>query len=85
MTSKSRTLVWAPGVPLAVVEGQRPFAVLNGYNVVCPLCGSSDQSSLTAIHSKKWKKKIDLTLLVHPDWLEVTPREAQTTKILEEV
>ena len=60
----------APGVPLAVVEGQPPFAVLDGYKVVCPNCGRSDQFDLTALHGNKRKKRIDLTLLVHPDWLE---------------
>ena len=60
----------APGVPLAVVDSERPFAVLNGFNVVCPHCGRSDQASPTASHRKTRKKPVYLTLLVHPDWLE---------------
>ena len=60
----------APGVPLAVVDTERPFAVLKGYDVVCPHCGETDRVSPSASNRKTWKKKVDLTLLVHPDWLE---------------
>ena len=60
----------APGVPLAVVDTERLFAVLKGYDVVCPHCGETDRVSPSASNRKTWKKKVDLTLLVHPDWLE---------------
>ena len=63
----------APGVPLVVVDTEHPYAVatlnLNEKPVsaICPHCNNEEQ--LGAL-PKPDKKKIELTLLVHPDWLK---------------
>jgi putative DNA methylase len=67
----------APDAPLAVAKTERPFAVLDergGY--ACPHCSKefSDRAAkLTgesgAFGGKPVKKKIPLTLLMHPQWL----------------
>ena len=66
----------APGVPLAVADSERPFAVAklrpgNREDVPdsakCPLCGKQETFGIL---TKSEKKKVDLTLLVHPDWLK---------------
>jgi len=64
----------APGVSLVVADTERPFAVatLNQYSgapesAECPSCGE------TEIYEKLGKgkrKKIELSLLVHPQWLQ---------------
>ena len=67
----------APGVPLVVAETERPFSVFQeeikfgGDGVaVCPICGEV----LSVIRrSKPKKKKVELTLLVHPEWLQGEP------------
>jgi len=58
----------APDVPLVLAESERPFAVISGdRSVVCPLCGHEDP--LPAL-GKASKKKVSLTLLVHPQWTQ---------------
>jgi len=67
----------APGVPLVVAETERPFAVFQeeikfgGDGLaVCPIC----REALTVIRKgKPKKKKVELTLLVHPEWLQGEP------------
>jgi len=66
----------APGVPLVVTETERPYAVagfdLYGqvHSVACPLCGQTDAiDKLPKALGKGRRKKIELSLLVHPDWL----------------
>jgi putative DNA methylase len=60
----------APGVPLAVAASEKPFAVIDQkLGVTCPFCGYRENVKLG-----KEKKKVDLTLLVHPDWLAGAPR-----------
>ena len=59
----------APGVPLTVVASEEPFAVLHGIDVTCPHCGKTELVNSNSHHVKARKKKVDLTLLVHPDWL----------------
>ena len=60
----------APGVPLVSVETEFPYAALDGINVRCPHCGRLEQVSPT-IRQYKWGfKAVDLTLIIHPDWLE---------------
>ena len=56
----------APNVPLIVVESEAAYAVIspNG-SVQCPHCGH--QQVLCSV--KKRKKKIHLSLLIHPQWL----------------
>lgn len=56
----------APGVPLVVAEDEKPYAILaKDYGVTCPHCGCRDQVK----PGKGKRKKITLSLLVHPDWL----------------
>jgi len=67
----------APDAPLAVAKTERPFVVLDergGY--ACPHCGKefSDRAARATGESitlggKAGKKKISLTLLMHPQWL----------------
>ena len=60
----------APGVPLVSVETEFPYAALDGIDVRCPHCGRLEQVSPT-IRQYKWEiKAVDLTLIIHPDWLE---------------
>lgn len=56
----------APSVPLVVDEAERPFAVLERFGATCPFC-STREDTLGIINRKGKKKKVDLTLLVHPD------------------
>ena len=56
----------APGVPLVVADGEKPYAILaKDYSLTCPHCGCRDQIK----PGKGKRKKIELSLLVHPDWL----------------
>jgi len=64
----------APGVPLVVAETERPFAVakLKGpgkgpKSAVCPCCG---QTETFGVMGKRKNKTVELSLLVHPDWLK---------------
>jgi len=58
----------APGVSLVVADTEEPFAVLDKrLGVDCPLCGHHE--ALPPVSGKGKKKKVDLSLLVHPQWL----------------
>ena len=58
----------APGVPLVVADSETPFAVLDtGKGINCPLCGHHEK--IPPVSGKGKRKKISLSLLVHPDWL----------------
>ncbi|MCM8857685.1 MAG: DUF1156 domain-containing protein [Candidatus Thiodiazotropha sp.] len=64
----------APGVSLVVADTERPFAVasLNEYDgtpesAECPCCGKTENYSILG---KGKRKKVDLSLLVHPEWLQ---------------
>jgi hypothetical protein len=61
----------APDVPLVLAEGETPFAVLakNG-TLSCPSCSTVE--SFPSL-GKATKKKVSLSLLVHPQWLQGTP------------
>lgn len=62
----------APGVPLFVADSETPFAIaklnLAGHpeSVVCPHCHTTEKIGQLP---KPGKKKVKLTLLVHPNWL----------------
>ena len=70
---EERAARMAPGVPLVVAETERPYAVARlNYNdkpesAICPHCGEEERFGSLA---KPGKKKIELSLLVHPDWLK---------------
>lgn len=56
----------APDVPLYVAPGEPPFSVLDHKKgVICPHCGHTAMVNL----GKGKNKKVELSLLVHPQWL----------------
>jgi putative DNA methylase len=58
----------APDAPLYVAPSEYPFSVLDARgNVVCPHCQAQITNSITGKKGKN--KKIELSLLVHPQWL----------------
>lgn len=70
----------APDVPLYVVPGEKAFAKIDRErNIACPQCGvkhNFDTLDLPKAGGKS--KKIELSLLVHPQWLTGSPgKDAQ--------
>jgi len=62
----------APDVPLYVAPSEYPFSVLDRKKgVVCPHCGHTALVKL----GKGKNKKVELSLLVHPQWLAGAPRQ----------
>lgn len=59
----------APGAPLVVAETERPFAILERFGAKCVLCGQREKIIPAIAQFKPKKKKVELALLVHPDWL----------------
>ena len=63
----------APGVELVVADSEEPFAVADSMaqngpkSAVCPSCGESESFGQLG---KPNKKTVELSLLVHPDWLK---------------
>lgn len=56
----------APDVPLYVAPSEYPHSTLDRKKgVVCPECGETELTNL----GKGTNKKVELTLLVHPEWL----------------
>ena len=61
----------APDVPCVVAATEKPFAVLDPKTgVKCPNCGQQTIINL----GKGQNKKVELTLLVHPQWLAGAPK-----------
>lgn len=59
----------APGVPLVVAETEKAYAVTDKQGgVTCPHCGRHER--FPRLPAKSKNKKIELTLLIHPDWLK---------------
>jgi len=62
----------APDAPLVLAPGERAFAVPDrAGRVTCPLCTFEEQVKLTGTGERK---KIELSLLVHPSWLAGAPK-----------
>ncbi len=69
----------APGVPLVVAETEKPYAIMDdeGY-FTCPHCGHQHQDATAAVKDESLRllkksrknKHIEMTLLIHPDWLK---------------
>jgi len=61
----------APGVPLVKADSEKPFAVLDEkQGVTCPLCDFYEDGKVLAPRLDKGKgKKVEMSLLVHPQWL----------------
>ncbi|MCC6428909.1 MAG: DUF1156 domain-containing protein [Phycisphaerales bacterium] len=63
----------APGVELVVADTEHPYAVAalnmagNPEKVTCPHCDNEERLGKL---SKSTKKTVELSLLVHPDWLK---------------
>lgn len=61
----------APDVPLYIVPGEYAHSVLDRkYGVICPHCGHTAIIKL----GKGKNKKVELSLLVHPQWLAGSPK-----------
>lgn len=62
----------APDAPLYVAPGEYPFSVLDRKKgVFCPHCGHVTVANL----GKGKNKKVELSLLVHPQWLAGSPKQ----------
>lgn len=62
----------APDAPLYVAPTEHPYSVLDRKNgVTCPRCGHATLANL----GKGKNKKVELSLLVHPQWLAGAPRQ----------
>ena len=69
----------APDVPLVVVETEKPYAVMDdaGY-FTCPHCNYQHRDNAAAAKGESIRfpkklhknKSVELTLLIHPDWLK---------------
>ncbi len=67
----------APDSPLFVAPDEKPFAVMDEHgHFTCPHCGKTKQDELAFARGdssdlgKAKSKKVELTLLIHPQWLE---------------
>jgi putative DNA methylase len=59
----------APDVPLVLADGEGPYSPMDpSGSVVCPSCGVREEFPQLA--KKTLRKKVSLTLLVHPQWLQ---------------
>jgi putative DNA methylase len=70
----------APAAMFVVAETELPYAVMDEEgNYSCPHCGHDHQDEKAATDGrssslgKATSKKIELTLLIHPDWLKGSP------------
>ena len=69
---EERAARMAPDVPLVVAPDEKPFSILDPkVGIVCPHCGHAALVKL----SKGKNKKVNLSLLVHPQWLAGSPKE----------
>jgi hypothetical protein len=69
----------APDVPLFVAPDQKPYSTLDVKGrVACPSCGYTSMVKL----GKGINKKVELSLLVHPDWLAGSPKHDEIGYLL---
>ena len=71
----------APDLPLLIVPDERPFSVMdNRGRFTCPQCDTTFQDAKAFADNnsqdlgKAKNKKVDLTLLMHPEWLQGCPK-----------
>ena len=71
----------APDVMFVLADGETPFAPIakNGA-VICPSCGEQDLVNVS--RRKGNRKKVSLSLLVHPLWLQGEKSKDQTRAAL---
>ena len=63
----------APDVPFFVAPDEKPYSILDPKGrVICPHCGHAEMVKL----DKGKNKKVELSLLVHPEWLAGSPKGA---------
>lgn len=69
----------APDVSLVVADGETPYAIMDEEGrFTCPHCGHAHRDEVAAkkgassrLPKKGWKnKKVNLSLLIHPDWMK---------------
>lgn len=72
----------APDAPLVVAVTEKPYAIMDNKGIYqCPHCqheyidlqAATKNESIYLPKRLRKNKKIDMTLLVHPDWLKGTP------------
>jgi adenine-specific DNA methylase len=68
----------APDVPLYVAPDEKPYAILDKEKgeALCPECGNREFVDF----GKGKNKKVELTLLVHPQWLSGSSKEGKDGK-----
>lgn len=59
----------APSTPLIVSATERPFSVIQGHNVECPHCHKTDDVNPDLHKIRMKNKRIQLSVLLHPQWL----------------
>lgn len=71
-----------PDSPLFIAPGEKPFAVMDKQGrFACPHCGKSKQDERACATGnstdlgKAKSKKVELTLLIHPEWLRGCPKQ----------
>lgn len=63
----------APDVPMQCALDEHPFSVLDpSTGAVCPECGRAELTKF----GKAKRKKVELSLLVHPEWMKGSPKLA---------
>lgn len=70
----------APAATIVIGESEKSFTIMDAKgNYTCPHCQESFQDEVAASNGeslslgKAKSKKVDLTLLIHPDWLKGVP------------
>ncbi|HFE9867939.1 DUF1156 domain-containing protein [Acinetobacter baumannii] len=65
----------APDVPLYIAPSEPPFSILDHRKgVICPHCDHAEMVNL----GKGKNKKVELSLLVHPQWLAGSPKQNES-------
>jgi adenine-specific DNA methylase len=79
----------APSATLVVADSEKAFANMDSEgNYTCPHCGEECQDPAAASNAeslalgKSKNKKIDLTLMVHPEWLTGAPGKKSSGEVL---
>jgi hypothetical protein len=74
----------APAALFVMSPDEKPYAVIDaGGHYKCPHCGHARQDEAAAMNGqsvaigKAKNKSVDLTLLIHPDWLKGSPGAAK--------
>ena len=78
----------APDVPLFVAPDEKPFAVMDDRGrFTCPHCGKTEQDERAVATGNSVdlgstrNKKVELTLLIHPLWLQGSPRQDENGQV----